>query len=468
MLARTTFFARPAWRAAGKGLLATLCAACAQRDVPAEDVMETGDTTGEPAATGTTEASEPATSATPPGSTGGDAEPGTGGMDGPDPPLGPDPRCGNGAIDPGEGCDDGNTLHGDGCLPDCTLGVGVALAPVWTQPAPAWAHDMALIDRASIGAAADALVVGGGGEDTGPVRLELAPLGHGGPAPWSQIVWDQRTLAAMAIAGDGDIVAAGFHLPGAPPESQTIWLARFSPTGVLRWSHSNVLGSWSEHHDVVPSPNGDIIMNFGAWLRVLDPAGTERWTVPAYDCVTVDDHGRIYAAGTRFVGDYHEYVVVHAFDANGGIRWQSELNVANRDTDVPRVAVTPAGTLFVVMENREEAGERRSIASAAAFDTDGALRWWREMPLTDDADRHTPRFVVAAPRDGFFVAWEHHVESGSSSELLRYNAEGTPLYAVELSRGLQKFTRGPDGRYYSLEISWSSKDPAVVVVPHLP
>jgi cysteine-rich repeat protein len=30
--------------------------------------------------------------------------------------------CGDGMIDPGEICDDGNTNNGDGCNPTCNLG----------------------------------------------------------------------------------------------------------------------------------------------------------------------------------------------------------------------------------------------------------------------------------------------------------------------------------------------------------
>jgi cysteine-rich repeat protein len=45
------------------------------------------------------------------------------------------PFCGDGNLDPGEECDDGNFLDGDGCASDCTLeqdvptttGIGVAL-----------------------------------------------------------------------------------------------------------------------------------------------------------------------------------------------------------------------------------------------------------------------------------------------------------------------------------------------------
>jgi cysteine-rich repeat protein len=37
----------------------------------------------------------------------------------------PEPACGDGLLDPGEECDDGNTLLGDGCADDCTFEVVV-------------------------------------------------------------------------------------------------------------------------------------------------------------------------------------------------------------------------------------------------------------------------------------------------------------------------------------------------------
>ena len=40
------------------------------------------------------------------------------------------PACGDGVLDPGEECDDGNTVSGDGCQADCTLPqTGVACGP---------------------------------------------------------------------------------------------------------------------------------------------------------------------------------------------------------------------------------------------------------------------------------------------------------------------------------------------------
>ena len=44
------------------------------------------------------------------------------------------PTCGNGRLDPGEACDDGNAIPGDGCSADCTaveLGWECTLPPRW-------------------------------------------------------------------------------------------------------------------------------------------------------------------------------------------------------------------------------------------------------------------------------------------------------------------------------------------------
>ena len=37
--------------------------------------------------------------------------------------------CGNGVLDPGEACDDGNTASGDGCSATCTIESGLAARP---------------------------------------------------------------------------------------------------------------------------------------------------------------------------------------------------------------------------------------------------------------------------------------------------------------------------------------------------
>src|SRR5690349_780304 len=56
------------------------------------------------------------------------------GTDGPPPPIDgitiPTAKCGDGNLDTGELCDDGNKLGGDGCTPLCQIEDG------WTCPTP--------------------------------------------------------------------------------------------------------------------------------------------------------------------------------------------------------------------------------------------------------------------------------------------------------------------------------------------
>jgi cysteine-rich repeat protein len=42
--------------------------------------------------------------------------------------------CGNAIIEPGESCDDGNTVDGDGCRPPATDSVSRQIASLWRAP----------------------------------------------------------------------------------------------------------------------------------------------------------------------------------------------------------------------------------------------------------------------------------------------------------------------------------------------
>lgn len=54
-------------------------------------------------------------------------------LDTPAPDAPPPPGCGDGRVDPGEACDDGNASRFDGCLPDCTEPIVLGPPPgAWT------------------------------------------------------------------------------------------------------------------------------------------------------------------------------------------------------------------------------------------------------------------------------------------------------------------------------------------------
>jgi hypothetical protein len=92
----------------------------------------------------------------------------------------------------------------------------------------------------------------------------------------------------------------------------------------------------------------------------------------------------------------------------------------------PVVTLAPEGTLFVVAHN-DECGTDRRTASVAAFDTEGSLRWWRDLALCCASS--SPRRVVPAPSDGLFVVWVHTYDDSAGLEIVRDDAEGRSLYS---------------------------------------
>jgi cysteine-rich repeat protein len=97
----------------GAVLAPILLASCADDVAPAG----TGGAGGETYATASSAATAPSSGGGAPSSA---ASSGSGGAE---------PRCGDGAVDEGEACDDGNDGRFDGCLPDCT-----AVPPLDTPP----------------------------------------------------------------------------------------------------------------------------------------------------------------------------------------------------------------------------------------------------------------------------------------------------------------------------------------------
>lgn len=146
--------------------------------------------------------------------------------------------CGDGVLDPGELCDDGNVLAGDDCLPNCTPGTGTALPSIDLvfEGTPTC---LTTIDGAVIGEAAHVLALGGWTWDT-PVGalVQGVALPEGQPLPGSFVhpggVFDRR-IDAVATAADGDIVVAG-HIDTDPQQlAGHLWLARLSPVGDVVW-----------------------------------------------------------------------------------------------------------------------------------------------------------------------------------------------------------------------------------------
>jgi cysteine-rich repeat protein len=113
--------------------------------------------------------------------------------------------CGNARIDPGEGCDDGNTVAGDGCDDGCRVEPGWSCA-VGSQGGPSVCRCIVYVDRDAAGASRDG-------------------------QSWATAFADLRVAVEAAVdRGDCEVwVAAGTYHVWAPGQSDGLLLPGRAP-----------------------------------------------------------------------------------------------------------------------------------------------------------------------------------------------------------------------------------------------
>lgn len=367
----------------------------------------------------------------------------------------PDDPCGNGELDRGESCDDGNREPNDGCLPDCTTGSGTPSLPVWVgEP---WTVGLAVLDGTLAGASADALVLAGN------PWLALVPLAPEGATAWTYTEGPLRPRLAVAVASDGDIVTTGLDVTA----TGHIFLARHTSTGELLWTLDYPDLRFAPQQ-VLLAPGGDIVV-FEAHngIHVFDRDGALRWSYVAPPGSPSDigyEHAAIAADGTlHVVGSTPAALIVDALDPQGALLWRRELDSPRRLSS-PRAVETPSGGLLVVMSQKMPGMPAPfEIAALAQFDAAGSLQWWRDDEQTWAKDLF-PVDVVAMPGGGAFVAWRHTTDIDFKYAVGRYDPTGARLYLHGTQEVVFDLAAGPDGQVYSLELV----NGTARVIPYLP
>ncbi|MGH1345763.1 MAG: hypothetical protein ACRBN8_29630 [Nannocystales bacterium] len=160
--------------------------------------------------------------------------------------TGPDPLavCGNGVVEDGEACDDGNTEPGDDCHSLCVD----PYEPAWTQSYNGEDRD----DRGfalAVDGSADALYLCGfttteaGGTDLLVQRYGLTD----GELAWT---WSRDTAGVtdtaehLVVDEDGNVLVVGVVTNGAGTERG--WMAKFDPAGQVLWERLDPLASKME------------------------------------------------------------------------------------------------------------------------------------------------------------------------------------------------------------------------------
>lgn len=369
-----------------------------------------------------------------------------------------DPVCGDGTPDPGEACDDGNLDAGDGCGPDCQLEPG---ATVSTLDLPALTDEamttFTLVPKQFLDNTSDALAIGGDLDDFGPAlqfgaHVWQVPLPAAQPAQWSYAeyadIYD-RLIFQVTTAANGDVLAAGIISKEQvkPDSGGYLWLARFTPTGALVWSHElpglNVAAS-----ALLETSSGNIIVSGhcfgycgGAMVLAFDPDGALLWQDNSpqgmdfgttYAGATLDAADRIYVVGTRFGIDFH-HLLLRAYTPGGGLLWERITPSPSAPRfNVGDIILLGDDTLVLAMTQYDAIDVPNELPAMglAAFDTQGNSLWWNQWtPPAPGSMRPGPMLVSAD--GGFYVGGALTVDFlPTGSALARFDADGDELWST--------------------------------------
>lgn len=290
---------------------------------------------------------------------------------------GPGPACGDGVVDKGEVCDDGNQSDADACLSNCRAGTGLlALVGLGTQPAtvasytpgPGWS-----LTKIPPGVAAAALTATPGGATAVFRRASAKPeeqdeLYH---ASWQDK--DPLPLAMTAPVGDFGFAKGGLALAAVGDAVNLVFLGSDNK----HYTAQHDAGAWGPFGKL---PAGMIPQQaFGPSPATLAAAA------PALYAVYVGDDTRLYYS--RKSGP-------------GGV-WEASVAAPAIDllTGVSPVAVVDAQDDLVVAYARKDA----RIAVIKLITPMNA--WTPEVLVHPDALTGTAIALARLEAGGYAIAW---------------------------------------------------------------
>ncbi len=320
-----------------------------------------------------------------------------------------DPRCTDGTLDPGEQCDDGNDIDGDGCNRDCRISGQLE----WQET---FGSGFGEVDQAfAVAPEADGTVVVGGyvSDAAGSRDAWLARYAADGSLLWNHVLpgpgGGNDEIRALVSDGEGNVYAAGYQ-NGPEGQGHDAWLAHYDLDGneVL----VTVYNGPDSGHDMF---NG----------MVADAEGN----------LVLGGYSNSVAGGND--------VLLRKVTTDGMVLWSRTFPGPNGGTDlVWDVEVSPAGNIYAAGYREGPAGEARN-AWLAKYDTDGNEIWLRSFNGPDSLDDYIVGITVVGDDDvvasGYFTAttfpWQAIVRRYDSLGMIVW----TDLYEGATTEGAHGF-----------------------------
>jgi cysteine-rich repeat protein len=361
-------------------------------------------------------------------------DPGTGGMDD-DPPSDsddePESVCGDGIVDSGEACDDGNALDGDGCNSDCKPSGGLLRTIRY--------DDGGSDDRFhAVALATGGLMLAGSTSGSGVasdgllVRYDLE-----GNEIWSRAVdrvGEAEGFRGVVVGGDGTIFAVG-QTAGEDAGSD-VWVAAFSAEGSSLWEHVWTTTGVDTAIDVAVAGSAVYVAGCRddrgrAFVRRMSSSGSVAWTRTfSADGGRGCAHGvfattsAVFAAGWTSGESTGEDMWTTRLDPAGGDSiWEDVHTGIGSEDRLHDVVAAPGGDVLVV--GREGDGvQRHAWVRRYGAGGDIVFTWQAES-----IDEVSILGAAVTPGDGVvIVGWERAADGPQTAFIEKLDAQGGSVW----------------------------------------
>jgi len=312
--------------------------------------------------------------------------------------------CGNGTVDQGEDCDDGNLTDADGCNADCSASGAMKWSTSFVIGQEGTVASLVAVDST------DAVVVAGADFElyAGYVR-KLAATGE---EVWTQALPDDTFPNDLAIAPtDAVFVGGAYYVPGGFGDFGSYWAGTFDPDGSEGAVHDV---NWDQIGAVAVTGDGTLVT--GAGPRFYAHSSNESWHWESNEWVVsmaaTADGGFVAVTGVDVVDSQVFRYGTPAAEPEP--QWVIEGPPQPVD-----LALDDAGNLVIVGHNTLVNGTTGWLRKLAP---DGSELWLQDLGLQNESP-----VAIAVDSNARIVVV---LESETETKLRKYDSAGSPLWTI--------------------------------------